>query len=193
MDWTFRQGALRSGRSIALLSSMLALLAFACFPVLAQAAGSAGAQYNPGINGPGGHPEGGEKIAKKSESPKPTGGATAPPEGGSVSPESGGGSYTESPSSGSESEVAATAQKNESDTGQGKPEHGSTSGGKAKVQHAAPTSSKAPASDDGDDGSSPLLPILIAVLVLAAISVGAFLIRQRRRDGAGRSLSTKAG
>jgi cobalamin biosynthesis Mg chelatase CobN len=161
--------------------------------VLAQAAGSAGAQYNPGINGAGGQPEGGEKIAKKSESPQPTGGATAPPEGGAVSPESGGGSYTESPSSGSESEGTATAQKNESNTGQGKPEHGSTPGGKAKVQHAAPTTSKAPASDD-DDGSSPLLPILIAVLVLAGISVAAFMIRQRRqRDGAGRSLSTKAG
>lgn len=41
-------------------------------------------------------------------------------------------------------------------------------------------STAAPASDD--DGSSPLVPILIAIAVLAAISVGAFLYRQRRQD-----------
>jgi hypothetical protein len=33
-----------------------------------------------------------------------------------------------------------------------------------------------------DDGSSPLVPILIAVAVLAAISIGAFYYRQRRQD-----------
>ena len=172
-----------------LLSSVLALLAFACFPVLAQA-DSAGAQYNPGINGPGGHPEENKKIAKKSESPN-NGGASAPVESDSGSTESGGGAYTEAPSSGSGG-GAATAQKNDAGTGQGKPENGSTPAAKANVQQTAPASSKAPASDD--DGSSPLLPILIGVLVLAAISVGAFVIRQRRqRDGANPSLSTKAG
>ena len=36
----------------------------------------------------------------------------------------------------------------------------------------------------GDDSSSPLVPILIALAVLAAISVGAVLFRQRRgNDG----------
>ncbi len=34
----------------------------------------------------------------------------------------------------------------------------------------------------GDDSSSPLVPILIALAVLAAISVGAVLFRQRRGD-----------
>ena len=50
----------------------------------------------------------------------------------------------------------------------------------------------AASADDG--GSSPLVPILIAVAVLAAISIAALLIRQRRqRDGSSPSLSTKAG
>jgi hypothetical protein len=37
-------------------------------------------------------------------------------------------------------------------------------------------------------GSSPLVPILIAVAVLAAISVGAVLVRQRRGSAGGFSL-----
>lgn len=35
----------------------------------------------------------------------------------------------------------------------------------------------------GDDGSSPLIPILIAIALLAAISVGAVMLRQRRQQG----------
>ncbi len=35
----------------------------------------------------------------------------------------------------------------------------------------------------GDGSSSPLVPILIAIAVLAAISVGAVLYRQRRGSG----------
>lgn len=37
-------------------------------------------------------------------------------------------------------------------------------------------------SSSSDDGSSPLVPILIAVAVLAAISIGAFYYRQRRQE-----------
>lgn len=40
-------------------------------------------------------------------------------------------------------------------------------------------------STDGGGGSSPLLPIIIAVLVLGAISIGAVIYRQRRQDGGG--------
>jgi hypothetical protein len=190
MEWSRRQRTHGSGRSIVLLASVLAVLAFACFPALAQA-DSSGAQYITGVNGAGGHPEK-EKIAKKSQEPEPNGGATAPTGQGSGSAETGGGSYTEAPSSGSGGGGVAAAQKNDAGKGQGKPENGSTQGGKANVQHTAPSSSKAPSSDDG--GSSAVLWILLGVLALAAISVGAFMVRQRRqRDDAGPSLSTKAG
>ena len=61
-----------------------------------------------------------------------------------------------------------------------------------KVQPAAPHAQSTP--NSSDDGSSPLVPILIAAAVLAAISIAALLIRQRRqRDGSSPSLSTKAG
>ncbi|HEX5712313.1 MAG TPA: hypothetical protein VFX85_03250 [Solirubrobacterales bacterium] len=44
-----------------------------------------------------------------------------------------------------------------------------------------------------DDGSSPLVPILIAVAALAAISIAAVVIRQRRqRGGPGAQVSPKA-
>lgn len=42
-----------------------------------------------------------------------------------------------------------------------------------------------------DDGSSPLVPILIAVAVLAAITIGGFYYRQRRQ-GSGSPISPKA-
>jgi hypothetical protein len=48
------------------------------------------------------------------------------------------------------------------------------------------------ASNTSEGGSSsPLVPILIAIVVLAAISIGAFYYRQRRQ-GAGSSVSPKA-
>ena len=47
-----------------------------------------------------------------------------------------------------------------------------------------------PASDDG--GSSPLVPILIAILVLAAISLAVVMLRQRRQGGPTAPVSQKA-
>jgi MYXO-CTERM domain-containing protein len=49
-----------------------------------------------------------------------------------------------------------------------------------------PGESQPSSTDSG--GSSPLVPILIAVAVLAAISVGAVLVRQRRGSAGGVSL-----
>jgi len=50
------------------------------------------------------------------------------------------------------------------------------------------------AAQTDDEGSSPLLPILIAIAVLAAVSVGVVMFRQRRRGGApGSSVSPEAG
>jgi len=48
-----------------------------------------------------------------------------------------------------------------------------------------------PVEETSADGSSPLVPILIAVAVLAAISIGAYYYRQRRQ-GPGSSVSPNA-
>jgi cobalamin biosynthesis Mg chelatase CobN len=55
---------------------------------------------------------------------------------------------------------------------------------------ATPVAHKAETSSGG--GSSPVVPILIAVIVLAAISIGVVLYRQRKSDGQGpdRSVSS---
>lgn len=72
------------------------------------------------------------------------------------------------------------AQSGNGDVGNGK------SLGAGPVQQGEP---KSASTDTG--GSSPLVPILIAVAVLAAISVGAVLYRQRRGSAGG--LSPKRG
>lgn len=51
----------------------------------------------------------------------------------------------------------------------------------------------APAAETDSDGGSPLIPILIAVAVLAAISIGYFLYRQRRQGSGSPVSSPKAG
>jgi hypothetical protein len=197
MNETRRHWSRNSSRSTLSLLSVLALLAFACFPVAAQA-DSAGAQYEVAIKGPGNKPtHKNEQIAEKSESPGRTGGATAPPTtgggGGSGSGEYSGEVNGEAPSSGSgpSGHHQGTGTGNGGGKGQGSPEKGATPKGGAHLQPAAPTSS--PASDSG--GSSPLVPILIVIGALALISIGAFVIRQRRQRGGGSasSLSTKAG
>jgi hypothetical protein len=182
MTWIHRHRTRGSGRSPLLLLSVLALLALACFPVLAQA-DSGTIEYDPSLPSDGGAKQN-ENIAKSSESPN-SGGAEAPPSGGA------GGGYGEQASPSSEGQGKGNAG-NDGGTGQGSPDKGNNPPGETKVQPAAPIAQSTP--DSSDDGSSPLVPILIALAVLAAISVAALMIRQRRqRDGSSPSLSTKAG
>lgn len=49
-----------------------------------------------------------------------------------------------------------------------------------------------PVSHKSDGGSSPLAPILIAIAVLAAISLGTVLYRQRRQRSGSQPISPKA-
>lgn len=73
------------------------------------------------------------------------------------------------------------------ETGSGGAESGKAGLGEGK-QVAQPIKN---AATSEDESSSPLVPILIAIAVLAAISIGAFYYRQRRQ-GAGSSVSPKA-
>jgi hypothetical protein len=70
--------------------------------------------------------------------------------------------------------------------GQGNPGNG------PKLAESKPVKSSAAGAEESGS-SSPLVPILIAIAVLAAISIGAVVVRQRRqRDGSGSQVSPRA-
>lgn len=88
-----------------------------------------------------------------------------------------------------------SGQSNQGGGGDGqKGQNGSQdSAGNIKAAESLPLT---PAAETDDGGSSPLVPILIAVAVLAAISIGYFFYRQRKQgpDSSGSSVSSpKAG
>ncbi|MET0557566.1 MAG: hypothetical protein ABW065_02680 [Solirubrobacterales bacterium] len=159
---------------------MLALLALASFPVLAQAEDSSSIQYQdapPSIKVPG---QG--KKTHKSEPGNPTseaeGEASNAPGGGGTGPNGSGGgngSSSNNPSSGNPSTGNGTSP------GQAGGGNGST-GGQMGIGEGTATGSPT-SSSSSDGGSSPLVPILIAIAVLAAISIGAVMYRQRRQNG----------
>lgn len=60
--------------------------------------------------------------------------------------------------------------------------------GQINAAQALPVTTSATQSSDSD--SSPLVPILIAIAVLAAASIGYFLYRQRRQGPPGSSVSS---
>jgi cobalamin biosynthesis Mg chelatase CobN len=163
---------------------VLALLALACFPVLAQAE-SSGAQYETEIPTVTGHTTppkntGGGVSAHASNGPSSgnsTGSGSGSSSGGAsgTNPSTGGGSGSGQPSSGN----GATGGNQVAAQGNG---NGAQSG--------TQVATKTPAEDSS---SSPLVPILIAIAVLAAISIGAVVLRQRRqRRSPGGQVSPKA-
>jgi hypothetical protein len=168
---------------------VLALLALASFPAVVQAREATGPQYETelpnlpeeqGSGGGGGHHNGsnggGNEGAGASNSPEghKSGG------GGTTNPGAGGGSHTGQGSQGPEGSSGNPGN------GAGNAKNGVT--GLADNQQVKPGVN---ASSTEDNSSSPLVPILIAIAVLAAISIGAFYYRQRRQ-GAGSSVSPKA-
>jgi hypothetical protein len=168
-----------------LLLSVLAVLAFACSPALAHAEEATGPVYEPEVptvpqeqspGGGGGHHNGpgGGSHAGISNTPGENG------TGGGKTPGAGGGSHTGQGSQGSE------GNGSQSSHGEKNPKGGVVEN--QTIANPAPGNS---GSAEGDSSSSPLVPILIAIVVLAAISIGAFYYRQRRH-GAGSSVSPKA-
>jgi cobalamin biosynthesis Mg chelatase CobN len=183
-----------SARPSFALLSVLALLALACFPVLAQAEESSGAQYELAVPTATGH----------TSPPKGGSGGTSPAHSsatGGGSPTSSSGSSGDSGNAGAGSPSGSSANNNPStagngSTGEGSRGNGPTGAGKTNAQqgqNGSQAKNLNGTQTSSDDGSSPLVPILIAVAVLAAISIAAVVIRQRRqRDGSGAQVSPKA-
>jgi MYXO-CTERM domain-containing protein len=165
---------------------MLAL-AFACLPALAQA-DSSGIQYEDAPpTATGQKPT--VRHEPPAESSSASGGATAPSSQGGSASGGAGGSSSEDPSSESGG-VASTGGNG--GNGQGSPGTAAdnpVAGGEQGISQGSPVETKSAAEDDG--GSSPLVPILIAIAVLAAISLGALTMRQRRQRQGG-SISPEA-
>jgi opacity protein-like surface antigen len=155
------------------LVSVLALLAFSCAPVVAQAE----TVYTPEsttLPGSGaGKPPTQHKNPDSSES-SPKAHASEAPGNGGTGQSNGGSSEQNGASTGNPSTLGGGAGA------QGKDGEGAKVANKqpnGTVQGAKPL---ATTTSSDDDSPSPLVPILIAVAVLAAISVGAVLYRQRR-------------
>ncbi len=146
--------------------SVSALLAFACFPVFAFA-DSSQIEYESEIPNAGGHGKGSNGGSATSSS-VPT--------------------HAQSATRSGSSRAHRTASGRQ--VGQG----GGASGTGRGPGSAGLTSGLPNAHTSSGSGSSPLLPILIAILALAAVSIGAVMIRQRRQRGApDASISPKAG
>lgn len=152
-----------------------------CFPVLAQASESSELQYEtdvPKVEGetksPINHPKGKNNSQANSSS---TGDSGSQSSGGKSDPES---------SSKDSSRDNNPSTGGSGGGGQGGSGNGST--GPDLGQEATPVSTTS-----SDGGSSPLVPILIAIAALAAITIGAVVMRQRRdRDGVSSPVSPKA-
>ena len=196
-----RHRPLRTARLSFSLLPVLALVVFACLPALAQAecTDSSCAQYEVEI------PTAEGKTKKKDHQSEGQNEPTA-----EISNKGGGGKDGGSPSGEENSEETEESKGGGAgpgkDNGGGNPgnKNGSPGGGNptgnngseslGQGQAVGGTESGEPASHSSG-GSSPLVPILIAVAVLAAISIGAVIYRQRRQGsgGSGSPVSPKAG
>jgi len=159
---------------------VLALLAFTCFPVLAQAATVYETESTNLPGGGGGNPSTHHKNPGSAESSPGAHQSTAP----------GGGGADHSQAGSSKSQNGASEKNNPSTPGGGGEAQGKA--GKSAVGDGKSLGSVQPGESSSQvaesDGSSPLVPILIAVAVLAAISIGAVMVRQRRGSAGGFSL-----
>jgi cobalamin biosynthesis Mg chelatase CobN len=175
-----------------LVSALLALLALALSPVTALG-DSSGTQYEDALP----TADGGKKNDPPAKSSTTNGGASAPSANSGSSDSGSSGSSSEGSSSESGG-AAATTAGGDGGTGQGSQDKSQDGGGNQGAQDKGQATSRQPASQvtsatetsDDDGGSSPLVPILIAIAILAAISVGAVVMRQRRQRG-GTSVSPK--
>lgn len=184
MSRTRHPRARASARPAVSLLSVLALLAMACFPGLAQAEEATGPQYESEVpNVPG------RESSKKgdgSSEPSAREEAEAEASGGTPGGGSGGGDGSRE-AGGNKNGQGSQAPGG----GGGQAAPGSGPAGKGETGAAQVGLAEPVANASDDDGSSPLVPILIAVAVLAAITIGGFYYRQRRQ-GSGSPISPKA-
>lgn len=116
-----------------------------------------------------------ESESEASKSDTPTGAVTG---GGDDSGQGGG---------------TPSGQSNQAGSGDGQKAKNGSQDSAGNINAAQPLEVTPAAETDSDGGSSPLVPILIAVALLAAISIGYFIYRQRRQGPGSPVSSPKAG
>lgn len=159
----------------------------ACFPGAAVAQDNSGIQY-----GSDEVPTVPKDEGSNIPSQKNSGGSNPSDESGNATGSNAPGGAGSGGGNGSNTGGTGTGQGTQGSgggDGQGAGGPQSAGGDVSKAQSLKTTSSPVDASSD--DGSSPLVPILIAVAVLAAISIGAYYYRQRRQ-GPGSTVSPNA-
>lgn len=171
----------------------MALFAFALFPAFAQA-DSGELQYSDAPpTATGGKEPSGRKAPAKSSSSS-SGGASAPSStaDSADSGPSDGSSSSDDASGGSGGGGAGDKGGGDGGTGQGSRDDAASGVSGSPAQSPAQTVAPSASTED-DGGSSPLVPILVAILALAAISFGAMMLKQRRRkDTSAARVSPKA-
>jgi cobalamin biosynthesis Mg chelatase CobN len=164
---------------LSLLMSVIAL-ALVCFPALAQAecTSSSCVQYTESIpNAEGGSP------SKQAHQQTPAKASKTGENGGSELAQAQGSKEGEGSGEDKSSEKRGAAVPGEGGgKGQGKPGGSANPGAKTAMHPGVQGESGLKTSQSSEGGgSSPLVPILIAIALLAAISVAAVMIRQRRQ------------
>ena len=174
-----------SGRRSLVLVSLLALLSLMCFPMLAQAEDSSEIVYETGPPSAEGHHHSEHEPVAKSSNHTPKSGGTSP-----TPAESGSRLRVKSIRVGFHRKKAEPGRPVSPEGHQGSPGKGKNNAQKKDAPSPAASSPKV--SSDGG-GSSPLVPILIALAALAAISIGVLVVRQRKGGRPDSGLPTRAG
>jgi hypothetical protein len=182
-----RQGQI-SAHLLCLLS-MFALLAFALFPV-AAGADSSGVQYSDAPPTATGKEPPSEAPAKSSKSHN--GGVSNPSNTSKSQDSHSSDDQSSSGSTTSKSDAGPPSSDNPGSNGPGQQSSPGQGSQGHQAQSQSPGSESGSSKSDGG-GSSPLVPVLVAIAVLAAISIGTVMLRQRRRRGGSvKTVSPKA-
>ncbi|HUC07831.1 MAG TPA: hypothetical protein VMR96_07050 [Solirubrobacterales bacterium] len=173
------------GRHVSLLVSVIALaLAFSAVPAQADCTSSSCVQYTDAVPKPEGQNTPSQHNPKTPAKASKTGdgGGTAPSQGDS---EGSTGNEDSGEGESSSKEGVGGVAGSDGDKPQGNPGGSANSEAKNAAHSGGQKASGIPTSNSSDDSSSsPLVPILIAIAVLAAISVAVVMIRQRRGPSA---------
>jgi cobalamin biosynthesis Mg chelatase CobN len=149
--------------------SVFVLLAFALLPAVALAQDSSSAEYEEAFPTPTGKKD--EKTPANSSGSN--GGSGQSSTGSGTSPQT----ESSEEDSSSDDKGGAAATNRDGGSGQGSPGKGAKGDDRSRLA-VPPGESTGDAAAD-DSGSSPLVPILIALAVLAAISIGVVVMRRR--------------